>query len=146
MVNTTLKAQRFDKTSFNETVDTEFKQLNNLPDLSFFDRDLAVLNDFWYLYDKFFYIIPKLGEVESHTYLAKTSGEYAEFSSINDEIQALLDEIAELRKENLQLLKDATNIEDALDPVETGFDGTGRSQMENTPSANNTRDIPYIGG
>ena len=146
MANTTLKAQRFDKTSFNETVDTEFKQLNNLPDLSFFDRDLAVLNDFWYLYDKFFYIIPKLGEVESHTYLAKTSGEYAEFSSINDEIQALLDEIAELRKENLQLLKDATNIEDALDPVETGFDGTGRSQMENTPSANNTGDIPYIGG
>ena len=84
----TLKVQRFDKDKFNETVDTNFSQLINVPDLSFFDRDLAELDDFWYLYDKFFYIIPKLGEIESHQYLAKTSGEYADFATINDEINA----------------------------------------------------------
>ena len=137
MANTTLKAQRFNKSKFNETVNTEFTQLNVVPDLSFFDRDLADLDDFWYLYEKFFYIIPKLGLIESHEYLAKTSGEYADFNSISDEIQALLDEIAELRAENLQLIKDATNIDDALDPNEGGFDGIGRNQMENTPSADN---------
>jgi|TARA_R110000744_G_scaffold267303_1_gene381175 hypothetical protein len=137
MANITLKAQRFNKSKFNETVNTEFTQLNVVPDLSFFDRDLADLDDFWYLYEKFFYIIPKLGLIESHEYLAKTSGEYADFNSISDEIQALLDEIAELRAENLQLIKDATNIDDALDPNEGGFDGTGRNQMENTPSADN---------
>ena len=134
MANITLKAQRFNKSKFNETVNTEFTQLNVVPDLSFFDRDLADLDD---LYEKFFYIIPKLGLIESHEYLAKTSGEYADFNSISDEIQALLDEIAELRAENLQLIKDATNIDDALDPNEGGFDGTGRNQMENTPSADN---------
>ena len=111
----TLKVQRFDKDKFNETVDTNFSQLINVPDPSFFDRDLADLSDFWYLYDKFFYIIPKLGEIESHQYLAKTSGEYADFATINDEIQALLDEIAGLRKENLNLIKEATNLDNAID-------------------------------
>jgi len=120
MTKITLKAQRFDKEKFNETVNTEFTQLNNVPDPSFFDRDLANLDDFWYLYDKFFYIIPKTGEVESHEYLAKTSGEYADFASISDEIQALLDEIAELRKENLQLIKEATNLEEGILNIEAG--------------------------
>ena len=115
MKDITLTSQRFDREKFNETVNTEFTQLNNVPDLSFFDRDLANLDDFWYLYDKFFYIIPKLGDVESHQYLAKTSGEYSDFATINDEIKALLDEIAELRRENLDLVQDATNLEDAID-------------------------------
>jgi hypothetical protein len=114
MAKITLKAQRFDKDKFNETVDTEFTQLINIPDPSFFDRDLATVEDFWYLYDKFFYIIPKAGEIESHEYLAKTSGEYADFSTISDEIQALLDEIAELRKENLKLIQESTNLEEGV--------------------------------
>jgi hypothetical protein len=120
MKNITLKAQRFDKDKFNETVDTKFTQLVDVPNPSFFDRDLAVLSDFWYLYDKFFYIIPKLGEIESHQYLAKTSGEYADFATINDEIKALLDEIAELRTENLNLIKEATNLEGAFEEEESG--------------------------
>tara|TARA_R110000851_G_scaffold227093_1_gene379947 strand:- start:2475 stop:2894 length:420 start_codon:yes stop_codon:yes gene_type:complete len=120
MKNITLKAQRFDKDKFNETVDTKFTQLVDVPNPSFFDRDLAILSDFWYLYDKFFYIIPKLGEIESHQYLAKTSGEYADFATINDEIKALLDEIAELRTENLNLIKEATNLEGAFEAEESG--------------------------
>ena len=126
MTKITLKAQRFDKDKFNETVDTEFTQLNNVPDPSFFDRDLANIDDFWYLYDKFFYIIPKLGEIESHEYLAKTSGEYADFSTISDEIQALLDEIAGLRRENLDLIQEATNLEEGILNIEAGNEpGTG---------------------
>ena len=114
----TLKAQRFNKEKFNETVNTEFTQLVNVADPSFFDRDLATLDDFWYLYDKFFYIIPKLGEIESHEYLARTSGEYSNFATISDEIQALLDEIADLRRQNLELIQESTNLEDAIDPNE----------------------------
>lgn len=127
MKKITLKSQRFDKDKFNETVNKEFTQLVNVPDPSFFDRDLAVLDDFWYLYDKFFYIIPKLGEIESHEYLAKTSGEYADFATISSEIQALLDEIADLRRQNLELIQEATNLEDAINPNDNVlFDGTGR--------------------
>ncbi len=130
----TLKVQRFDKEKFNETVNKEFTQLINVPNPSFFDRDLAVLDDFWYLYDKFFYIIPKLGDIESHQYLAKTSGEYSDFATISDEIQALLDEIAELRAENLQLIQDATNLDNYIDPNNPDnvvfFNGSGRNNVE----------------
>tara|TARA_R100000742_G_C4278168_1_gene100691 strand:- start:1445 stop:1855 length:411 start_codon:yes stop_codon:yes gene_type:complete len=129
MTKITLKAQRFNKEKFNETVNKEFTQLTNIPDPSFFDRDLATLDDFWYLYDKFFYIIPKLGDVESHQYLAKTSGEYSDFATINTEIQALLDEIAELRRENLDLIKDATNLDDAIDTSETNFGGRNEGNL-----------------
>ena len=129
MTKITLKAQRFNKEKFNETVNKEFTQLTNIPDPSFFDRDLATLDDFWYLYDKFFYIIPKLGDVESHQYLARTSGEYSDFATINTEIQALLDEIAELRRENLDLIKDATNLEGAIDTSETNFGGRNEDNL-----------------
>ena len=129
MTKITLKAQRFNKEKFNETVNKEFTQLTNIPDPSFFDRDLATLDDFWYLYDKFFYIIPKLGDVESHQYLARTSGEYSDFATINTEIQALLDEIAELRRENLDLIKDATNLDDAIDTSETNFGGRNEDNL-----------------
>lgn len=98
-----LNRQVFDKDKFNETVDTEFSQLITKPDPSFFDLNLATLKDFWLLYDKFFYDIPKLGNIESHEYLAKTSGEYANVDNISSEVQVLLDEIASLREENLEL-------------------------------------------
>ena len=136
----TLIAQRFNKEKFNETVDREFTQLVSIADPSFFDRDLAVLDDFWYLYDKFFYIIPKLGEIESHQYLAKTSGEYADFATINTEIQALLDEIAELRKENLQLIQDATNLDNFIDPNDSAF-FDGRGNLNNTEEVSNDSTI-----
>ena len=70
---------------------------------------MATLKDFWLLYDKFFYDIPKLGELESHEYLAITSGEYANSEKIQAEIQALLDEIASLREENLELRQENIN-------------------------------------
>lgn len=98
-----LNRQVFDKDKFKETINTGFSELSSQPDPKFFDIDLATLKDFWLLYDKFFYDIPKLGETESHEYLAKTSGEYANSEKIQAEIQALLDEIATLREENLEL-------------------------------------------
>ena len=134
----TLIAQRFNKEKFNETVNKEFTQLVNVPDPSFFDRDLADLDDFWYLYDKFFYIIPKLGEIESHQYLAKTSGEYADFATISDEIQALLDEIADLRRQNLELIQESTNLEDAIDPNEVDSNLTVNLR-DNAPIAEDYR-------
>lgn len=101
--STNLKRQVFDKEKFKETINTEFTQLLSTPDPSFFDLNLATLEDFWLLYDKFFYDIPKLGDFQSHEYLSKTSGEYADVNNVAAEIQALLDEIAELRQENLDL-------------------------------------------
>ena len=106
-----LERQVFNKDKFKETVDTEFSQLVQPEDPFFFDLNLATIKDFWLLYDKFFYDIPKLGEIESHEFLAITSGEYANISKTTEEIQVLLDEIATLREENLELRQnEALNI------------------------------------
>ena len=105
MQNVDIKRKVFNKGEFNETVDTEFTQLVSEPDPSFFDINLATQSDFWILYDKFFYLIPKEGEINSHLYLVETSGEYIDYRQNQEEIDALLAEIAELREENLEVRK-----------------------------------------
>ena len=104
-----LNRQVFDKKKFKETINTSFTQLDTGEEDGFFDINLATLEDFWTLYEKFFYDIPKLGQINSHEYLAKESSAYAGSDTINEEIQVLLDEIAELREENLQLRENEIN-------------------------------------
>lgn len=104
-----LNRQVFDKEAFKNTINTEFTELISSQDPSFFSLDLATQEDFWELYEKFFYEIPKLGDVNSHLYLVQTSGEYIDYSPREEEIQALLEEIAELRQENLELRQDFAN-------------------------------------
>mgnify|MGYP003639154743 CR=1 FL=1 len=98
-----LNRQVFNKDKFNETVDTTFSQLvDNLPP-PVFDINLATTEDFFTLYDKFFFEIPKEGDINSHRFLFKESGDYINAELINEEIQALLGEIVTLRQENLEL-------------------------------------------
>ena len=99
----------FDKDKFNDTINKNFTQLVDEPDLSTFDVNLATQEDFWILYDKFFYQIPKKGDTNSHTYLIQTSADYANYDAQQEEIAALLEEIAELRKENLELRQQSTS-------------------------------------
>lgn len=101
-----LNRQVFNKNAFKDTINTDFTELVSSQDPQFFSIDLATQEDFFQLYDKFFFEIPKLGEVNSHSYLVETSGEYIDFSPREGEIQALLEEIAELRQENLELRQD----------------------------------------
>ena len=104
----------FDKQAFNETIDTDFSELGNTntPDPSFFDVNLATQPDFWILYDKFFFDIPKEGDTDSHTYLVQTSGDYANFERDQSAMQDLMDEIAGLRIENVDLRIDKINLEE----------------------------------
>lgn len=106
----------FDKQAFNETIDTDFSELGNTntPDPSFFDVNLATQPDFWILYDKFFFDIPKEGDTDSHTYLVQTSGDYANFERDQSAMQDLMNEIAGLRIENVDLRIDKINLEEDL--------------------------------
>jgi hypothetical protein len=132
-INIDLNRQVFDKKKFNETVDTSFTQLVTQPDPTFFDLNLATVEDFFTLYEKFFFQIPKEGEVNSHTYLIKESSDYVGFQANSEDIQALLDEIAALRQENLSLRQEQISIVQSIDPkfrpqpalgVETVFNAT----------------------
>ena len=106
-----LNRQVFDKQKFKDTVNTSFTQLGvSEPDPSFFDINLATVADFFTLYDKLFFEIPREGEINSHEYLALESGNYSNFQQNSEEIKALLDEIAELRQENLELRQEITDV------------------------------------
>ena len=111
MENVNLNRQVFNKQKFNDTVDTTFSELGvQEPDLGFFDLNLATVDDFFTLYNKLFFEIPKEGAVNSHTFLAKESGDYVGSQQFNEEIQALLQEISDIRGENVELRQDNVNL------------------------------------
>ena len=102
--------QVFDKEKFKNTVDTEFTQLVQTPDETFFDPNLAEVEDFFTVYENLFFNIPQTGETNSHEYLIKQSSEYIGFQQQNETIQELLDEITELRQENLEIRQQNLNL------------------------------------
>ena len=111
MEKVNLNRQVFNKQKFNDTVDTTFSELGvQQPDPSFFDLNLATVDDFFTLYNRLFFEIPKEGAINSHTFLVKESGDYVGSQQVNEEIQALLQEITDLREENLALRQENINI------------------------------------
>jgi hypothetical protein len=99
----TLTKQVYDKNQYQKVIDTSFTQLVQ-PVIIPTGSALPTVNQFFVYYNQLFFDIPKFGEVNSHEYLIKTSQEYIGTTNIvNDEIQALIDEITELRQENLDL-------------------------------------------
>ena len=118
MEKVNLRRQVFDKRKFNETVDTSFSQLGQQQqDPSFFDINLATQEDFFTLYDKFFFDIPKEGDTNSHAFLVQESSNYLGSELVNEEIQALIQEISDLREENLTLLQENVKLtEQAFTP------------------------------
>ena len=99
----TLTKQVYDKNQYQKVIDTSFTQLVQ-PTIAATGSTLPSVNQFFDYYNQLFFDIPKFGETNSHEYLIKTSQEYIGTSNIvNDEIQALINEITELRQENLEL-------------------------------------------
>ena len=114
----TLVREAFNKEMFNLTINTEFTQLGvTEPDLSFFNPNLATVGDFFTIYQNLFFLIPKTGP-NSHTTLIEESSEYVNYQANRLEIQALLDEIAELREQNLQLTLDIGNVLGAKEEID----------------------------
>jgi hypothetical protein len=108
MANYTLNRTVFKKEAYENAIDTSFAQVSTpTPPL----EDTITIEEFFSLYDILFYDIPTIGEVNSHEYIAQTSGEYADFDKTNEEIQALLDEITELRRQNLDLNQQVINLQ-----------------------------------
>ena len=128
MAKVNLNRTVFDKRKFNQSVDTEFSQLVSKPEQKFFDPSLATVDDFFTLYSNLFFEIPKEGEINSHAYLIRESVEYINFKQINEDIQALLEEITSLRtelldknKENLDLQTKVAQAEANVTALETAI-------------------------
>lgn len=92
-------------------INNQFSQLLNNTTGSQDNSDISV-DDFFVLYDNLFYQIPKLGDVNSHTYILNREADYLGVKLSDDvNVQALLDEITSLRQELLdtqQTINDLT--------------------------------------
>ena len=97
-----LTKQVYDKNQYQKVIDTTFTQLVQ-PASQSTGSTLPTVNEFFDFYNQLFFDIPKFGETNSHEYLIKTSTEYIGASSVvNDELQALVDEITSLRQQLLE--------------------------------------------
>ena len=114
-----LTREAFDRKEFNDTINTNFTELGlsatQEQDLSFFDPNLATVGDFFTIYQNLFYSIPKGNiiegeEVNSHIFLIERSTAYIGFIAQQEEIDALTQEITDLRTQNLELVADMANI------------------------------------
>jgi len=112
-----LNKETFDKNKYVKTIDVEFEELG-VNSISQDIQNTPTIEDFFALYDELFYEIPEQGENQSHEFLVKKSSEYINFDQENEEIQALREEITQLRKDLLDSkientkLKTNSNIED----------------------------------
>lgn len=100
----------YSKEQYPRVIDTSFTQLqtgNSLPEPT---NPLPTVAEFFSSYEALFYTIPKEGATDSHQYLVERSGEYLGEDNTNSEVQALLQEITQLRAENLELLQQISKL------------------------------------
>jgi hypothetical protein len=98
MANYPLNKTVFNKEAYENTIDTSFSQVST-PPLPL--ADTITVSEFFNFYNTLFYDIPTEGDTNSHTYLVVKSGGYINADQINDDVQALLDEITVLRQDLL---------------------------------------------
>jgi hypothetical protein len=109
-----LTRNSFSKTQYPKVIDTEFSQLVPVETESVATQNISV-NEFFLLYDRLFFTIPKTGN-NSHETLITTSTEYIGFNPLTTEIEALQQEITSLRRQLLEERGGAINtIADVLD-------------------------------
>ena len=100
-----------DKSNYLSTINTTFTQLgvrNQPPPNPTSEESVA---EFFDSYNQLFYQIPERGPELSHEYLIKQSSQYINFNQIDDNVQALQDEIAVLREELLEANRQIAELE-----------------------------------
>ena len=92
-----IQKESYRSDQFNNLVDREFKTFIK-PAI---EIDTDTIEEFFRLYDKLFFTIPIEGEINSHQYILQRSSELTDFEKTTEDIQPLLDEIAQLRQQLL---------------------------------------------
>ena len=89
----------YNKDQFEKVVDRSFKTFAQPAPV----EEESSIEEFFALYDKFYFEIPVEGELNSHRVLVERSSELVEFEKDTEDIQPLLDEISILREQILYL-------------------------------------------
>ncbi len=98
-----LNKKVYAKDQYERVINTNFTQLANTTPSSITPVPTISVSEFFQNYNQIFFQIPKEGETNSHEYLVKTSSEYINADLVNNDIQALIDEINILQQNNLEL-------------------------------------------
>jgi len=94
-----IKKESFPKQKYPTIINTEFSQLiNPSPQV----ENVLTVDEFFELYDDLFYEIQPTGEVNSHEYMVKRSGDYVGLESRSSDVDALIQEINDLRRQLLE--------------------------------------------
>jgi hypothetical protein len=91
----------FNKKDYEKTINTKFTQLGVKSVQEQIDEQ-PTIEEFFQMYNDLFYDIPEVGNTNSHEFLVKTSGEYINYNENDELIEALQNEIAQLRQELLE--------------------------------------------
>ena len=112
MANVDLVKQIYGVNTYNKAVNTSFTELI-APTIEA-TASVITVDEFFQYYDELFFDIPVSGSIDSHTYLVERSQQYIGGSVIDNEKQALIEEINSLRQQLLDLNQSFTNINDLL--------------------------------
>ena len=120
MSEVTLTKTNFGRTSYTQTINTEFTQLVP-PSPVTVEDNLPTVNDFFNDYNALFFQIPKTGD-NSHTTLIESSTEYIGYVPQSQELEALQQEITFLREQLLETRQQIeelsnSNTKQALDTI-----------------------------
>jgi hypothetical protein len=99
----------YNATEFNKVVNRSFTTFTQ-PTV---EEDTDTVDELFRLYEKLYFEIDVTGEQNSHEYLIKKSSELVNFEANTEEIQPLLDEIAQLREQLLQANQQILDLETA---------------------------------
>lgn len=105
--NIDLNKQVFNKQAYKKTINTEFTELG-VQSTQEQINEQPTIQEFFDLYNALFYEIDETGETNSHEFLVKTSGEYINSELNNELIEALQNEIFQLREDLLEAQQDST--------------------------------------
>ncbi len=112
MARKTVRIQRdlYKKDSYQTAFDTEFETYA----LPVEEVNTDTVEELFRLYDKLFYTVPIEGEDNSHEYILRRSSEITTFDKTSEEIQPLLDEIAQLRQQLLDANQQIFDLENQV--------------------------------
>lgn len=89
----------FGKNTYPRVIDTEFRELTqNVAD----NDQFRTVDYFFELYEDIFYEIPPVGATRSHEYLINKSTEFVGIEGRSADIDALIEEINDLRRQLLE--------------------------------------------
>ena len=105
----------YDKNTFAKVVNTQFSELNFIPPTP----PETSLENFFELYDELFLDIPREGDINSHRFILEREAEYLGVRIADDsEIQALLQEITDLRQQLLEAEITNANLSSQIGRIE----------------------------